>query len=253
MPQAANLKAELGKRRLLALLCTYNEAANIEEMIRTLVAQLPTADMLVVDDSSPDGTGLLVQKLGEEFPQVSLLSRDGKRGLGTATRAGMQYAIEHNYDFLLNLDADLSHDPLGARTLVERCVIPVIGEQPVDVVVGSRYVPGGASPGLKFHRQVISIVLNWYATHLLRLPVRDCSGSFRCYRLTTLAKVDWNRLQCEGYGFLEEVLVAIHRLGAHIEEVPIVFGARRRGQSKLTWRDALGVFRVVHRLAFRRY
>jgi dolichol-phosphate mannosyltransferase len=261
--------------RVVVLLCTYNEAENLPELYLQLRKHLPHADILVVDDNSPDGTAACVQALpgfrrtietithnalpareqegargnfAEDEPAVFLLKRPGKQGLGTATRAGLQWCMAQSYDFVINLDADLSHAPEYAPILLSACT----DEQPAcDVAVGSRYVAGGGMRGLPFHRRWISRLLNTYATRLLHLPVKDCSGSFRCYRVTALQRLDFARLTCPGYGFLEEILVALHRSGAKLIELPIEFHARSQGHSKLGLSDAWGAISVIHRLAMR--
>lgn len=261
--------------RVIFLLCTYNEAENLSGMFQQLATALPRADVLVVDDNSPDGSAGVVQaqqgfgrcvtfetRSTNAQPQASeptrddaapraiyLLQRDGKQGLGTATRTGLQWCLQQGYDFIINLDADLSHDPLVAPRLLAACV----DTEPVcDVAVGSRYVPGGSMPGLATHRRWISRGLNTYATRLLGLPIKDCSGSYRCYRAAALAKLDFQQLVCPGYGFLEEILVALYRSGAKLTEVPIEFRSRSQGHSKLGLSDAWGALAVIHRLAWRR-
>lgn len=243
--EEANRAAEV---RIVVLLCTYNEAGNVEEMLRQIAEHLPSADVLVVDDNSPDGTGDLIRAAGKLDPRYHLLARSGKLGLGTATRDGLMWGVSKGYDFIINMDADLSHDPASLPALFSA----VNESEDVDVGVGSRYVPGGGFAGLAWHRQLISRGLNGYATRLLRLPIKDCSGSFRCYRVTTLAKLDFSKLTCPGYGFLEEILVALRDVGSNFVEVPIQFETRNAGESKLSWRDAAGAIRVIHQLAFRR-
>lgn len=229
------------------LLCTYNEAGNLPRVVALLREHLPTADMLVVDDNSPDGTAELVTRLAESDPRLHLLRRVGKLGLGSAIQEGIEWCLQREYDFLINLDADLSHDPAVAPRLLEACC----GSGPrAEVAVGSRYVQGGGFLGLAWHRRLISRLLNGYATRLLRLPVRDCSGSYRCYQTDSLRKIELQSLRCDGYGFLEEILVALHRQGTRLVEVPILFEPRTHGHSKLGWNDIVGVIRVVHRLAW---
>jgi dolichol-phosphate mannosyltransferase len=245
--------------RVAVLLCTYNEAQNLPELYLQLRRHLPQADILVVDDNSPDGTSACVQALpgyqetatsdsADSGSAVFLLKRSGKQGLGTATRLGLQWCISQSYDFVINLDADLSHAPEYAPILLSACTDERLAG---DVAVGSRYVAGGGMRGLPMHRRLISRLLNAYATRLLRLPVRDCSGSFRCYRVTALQQLDFASLTCPGYGFLEEILVALHRTGAKLIELPIEFHTRSQGQSKLGFSDAWGAIRVIHRLAMR--
>lgn len=233
--------------RVLVVLCTYNELGNIPTMVRGLLEHLPDADVLVVDDSSPDGTADWVRDTQENNSQLHLLQRPGKLGLGTALRDAISWCLEHEYDFLINLDADHSHDPATAPQLLKKTI-----HDNLDMVAGTRYRPGGGSPGLAPHRKLISRFLNLYATRMLRLPLSDCSGSFRCYRVSKLQELNLAKLTCPGYGFLEEILVALRKRKAEFGEVPIVFDCRHAGESKLSLSDAVGAIQVIHRLAFSR-
>jgi dolichol-phosphate mannosyltransferase len=235
--------------RVLVLLCTYNEAQNLPLAVEGINAALPRADVLVVDDASPDGTGRWVEKQTQLNSHLYLLSRSGKLGLGTALQAGIRWCLDREYDYLINLDADLSHSPAAAPSLLNACSDPA-SQPPCDVVVGTRYRSGGSLEGIAWHRRLISRVLNAYAIRLLRLPISDCSGSFRCYRVAALRKLNLEQLTCKGYGFLEEILVHLYRRGAAFCEVPIQFEARLKGHSKLSLSDAWGALQVIHRLAF---
>lgn len=241
------LKAGEPEARVLVLLCTYNEADNVAGIIERLQQALGNVDILVVDDNSPDGTAEVVRQLIENDPRIHLMLRSAKTGLGTALRAGFLWCLERDYQFLLNLDADGSHDPATAPAMLASCQ-----QATTDVAVGSRYVQGGGFAGLGWHRRWISRCLNVYATRVLGLPISDCSGSFRCYRTDVLKRLDFDQLTCPGYGFLEEILVALHRRGARLAEVPIQFETRLSGQSKLSLGDALGALKVIHGLAWRR-
>lgn len=232
--------------RVLVLLCTYNEGENVGKMLSALGEALPSADVLVVDDNSPDGTANIVRQFAAEDPRYHLLDRPGKLGLGTAVRDGIRWCLEREYDFLINLDSDMSHNPNTTPAMLAACMHP-----DVDVAVGSRYVPGGSLEGLAWHRRLISRALNGYATRILRLPISDCSGSFRCYRTRALRSLDLNQLKCSGYGFLEEILVTMYRRGAKLAEVPIQFESRHAGESKLSLGDAIGALKVIHALALR--
>lgn len=233
--------------KVLVLLCTYNESTNIPKMFELIQEHLPAADILVVDDNSPDGTADVVRQQDGFDERVHLLLRAGKLGLGSALRDGIEWCLGRDYDFLINMDADVSHHPVAAPEMLKRCI-----EEDVDIAVGSRYIPGGASPGLKMHRKWISRLLNTYAIWLLKLPLTDCSGSYRCYSTAMLRKIDIQALQCPGYGFLEEILVALKLEGARFGEVPIVFDCRYSGTSKLSLRDAIGALRTIHQEALRR-
>ncbi|MEZ6137099.1 MAG: polyprenol monophosphomannose synthase [Pirellulaceae bacterium] len=238
---------ELSSARVLVLLCTYNEVDNLPTAVERLHVALPQADVLVVDDNSPDGTGRWLREQVKTDRQLFHLPRDSKQGLGTALQAGIAWCLERPYDFVINLDADLSHNPSDSPSLLSACSEPTC-----DVAIGSRYIAGGGTAGLKWHRRWLSRALNAYATRLLRLPLTDCSGSFRCYRTNILRKISLERLTCSGYGFLEEILVHLQRAGARFCEVPIEFEMRGSGASKLGLSDAIGALRVIHQLALGR-
>lgn len=240
-PSAADPRALIG-------ICTLNEADNITQLVNRLRQTIPSADILVVDDNSTDGTGQLVAELSQHDPAVSLIVRTDQRGLGSAIRLAMQYAIDHQYTYFLNLDGDLSHDPDQLPVLLQRaCESPT-----VDVVIGSRYVRGGKIVGWPLHRMLMSRMVNRFAVLCLRLPVRDCSGSMRCYRIETLSRLGVSNLRCDGYAMLEELLVLLHRQGASMTEVPITFTDRRQGQSKLTFGEAARSIAQMLALAVRR-
>lgn len=252
--QSALGSSDVDGSRTAVLLCTFNEAENLAALIPQIYSALPSVDVLVVDDNSPDGTAQTVRSFSRyaegdalrSAPAIYLLQRSGKRGLGSATRDGLQWCLNRDYDFVINLDADGSHDPRSAQRMLDVCVAP---EGHCDVAVGSRYIDGGGVGGWAWHRRLMSRMLNGYAKRLLRLPINDCSGSFRCYRTSQLRELDFERLTCPGYGFLEEILVALHRQGARLVEVPIEFRERASGHSKLSFADAWGAIKVIHRLA----
>lgn len=230
-------------RRALIVLCTYNEMANLPRAIEILRRVAPECDVLVVDDNSPDGTGKWAASVAISSARVHLISRSGKLGLGSALRDAIRWCLERNYQFMVNLDADLSHDPAKVPDFLE-----IAMTENVDVVIGSRYIAGGGTQGLSFFRSIISRSLNRYAARVLQLPVRDCSGSYRCYRVSKLRELQIDQLTCDGYGFLEEILVTLHRLGATLREIPITYHQRHGGESKLSWSDATGAMGVIWRM-----
>ncbi len=232
--------------RALVAVCTLNEADNIVELVERIRRFLPAADVLVIDDNSADGTAPLVAEIGQRDPAVKVVIRRDQKGLGSAIRHGMEYAIEHDYEFFLNLDGDLSHDPEQLPALLERA----IASEQVDVVIGSRYVEGGSIVGWPFHRKIMSRLVNGFATTCLRLPVNDCSGSMRCYRVAALRRVGMSNVRVNGYAVLEEILVSLDRQGSKMVEVPITFTDRQRGKSKLTLREALRSSSQMVRMAF---
>ncbi len=233
--------------RTLVVLCTFNEAENVRVLVDQLHCVLPQADILVVDDNSPDGTGDWVRHAGQDDTQLFLIARSGKLGLGSATREAIGWCLSRDYDYMIQMDADRSHRASDAPALLASCVAPAC-----DVAVGTRYASGGSFQNIPIHRRLMSKALNRYAAWMLRLPTTDCSGSFRCYKTQSLRKLDLSKLTCNGYGFLEEIIVHLHRLGCRLKDVPITFEPRARGQSKLNMREALGAIRVITQLSSRR-
>lgn len=231
--------------RLLITLCTYNECENLPKLIPEIHAVAPDADVLVIDDNSPDGTGRLADELAAKDSRIKVLHRAGKLGLGTATVAGFRFSIEHGYEQVLNMDADFSHHPRhlpAIRDLLNR----------VDVAIGSRYVSGGGVVGWNWRRHFMSQGINFYARLFLGLKTRDNSGSFRCYRVTKLAEIDWGRIRARGYAFQEELLYRCRAVGCSFEETPIVFEDRRFGTSKINWKESVAALWVIFRLGLDR-
>lgn len=211
-------------------------------MLTALRAHCPDADLLVVDDNSDDGTAALANEFSADDPATFVHVRDCT-GLGGAIAQTMLSAIEGNYDYLVNLDADFSHDPSAVPALLERCHQTNSG-----VTVGSRYIPGGRIEGWPIHRRWMSRRVNRLAIRRLGLPVSDCSGSMRCYRVEELRKLDPTSLQSTGYAVLEEILHRLNEQGASMSELPITFVDRRDGQSKLTMGEAIRSFWQIARL-----
>jgi dolichol-phosphate mannosyltransferase len=208
-------------------LATFNERDNLAELIAAIHAELPRADVLVIDDNSPDGTGELADDLSRRDDRVHVLHRPGKLGLGTAILTAMRYAMDGDYDLLLNLDADFSHPPRYLPALVA-------GMRDHDVMIGSRYIPGGGTRDWPWTRELMSRAVNVFVRFVLRLPVRDASGGFRCYRVAKLREAHLERVRSRGYSFQQEVLFRCHRAGCRIGETPIVFENRRAGRSKVS-------------------
>jgi dolichol-phosphate mannosyltransferase len=211
---------------------TYQESANIDELLRRVRNAAPRADVLVVDDRSPDGTAELAEAVAAELGQIAVLHRDEKNGLGAAYRAGFAWGLERGYDVLVEMDADLSHDP---------CVLPSLLREigaGADLAIGSRYVPGGATPHWSAPRRLLSRAGNLYAHRMLALPITDATSGYRAYRATVLDAIDVDTTHASGYGFQIEMAYRVSRRGATIAEVPIVFHDRTRGTSKMTARIA---------------
>jgi dolichol-phosphate mannosyltransferase len=211
----------------LVIVPTYNERENIAELLDGILHYLPSTDVLVVDDGSPDGTGDIVAARGATDERITLLRRSGKAGLGTAYVAGFTWALQRDYAAIIGMDADFSHDPSYLPQFVEQI-------DHYDLVIGSRYVPGGSTPDWKMSRRIISRIGNGVARTVLGLPVRDCTTGYKCYRREALAALDLDAIDLVGYGFLIETTYQCYLNGMRIKEIPIVFIDRREGKSKMT-------------------
>ncbi len=236
----------------IVTLATYNEIENLPRLVDEILATAPDVDLLVIDDNSPDGTGTWCDTKSAFEPRLHCLHRSGKLGLGTATIAGMQFALEHGYRFVLNMDADFSHHPRYLPALLAGMDRPD-GSPNVDVMIGSRYVQGGKVEGWPLRRHLMSRGVNTYARWLLGLPTKDCSGAFRCYRASLLQQVDFDAIRSRGYSFQEEILWHLKRLGAKFGETPITFADRRHGSSKIDSREAASALRVILSLGMRNW
>jgi dolichol-phosphate mannosyltransferase len=200
---------------------------NVESMLRALRAIVPEAHVLVVDDASPDGTAQKVQALSHELEQISLLRREGKNGLGGAYRAGFSWGLEYGYDTFVEIDCDFSHDPAALPSLLAAV-------EHHEVVIGSRYVPGGRIPRWKLSRRLLSRGGNQYASLMLGLRVADSTAGYRVYSESALRKINFESVKADGYGFQIEMTYRARRGGASICEVPISFSDRKLGDSKMS-------------------
>jgi dolichol-phosphate mannosyltransferase len=216
--------------RTLVELPTIDEADNIAEVLRRIRAATPEVDVLVVDDGSPDGTADLAEAAGREVGRVEVLRRPAKSGLGTAYRAGFRRAMATGYDVVVEMDADLSHDPSALPQLLRAL------DGGADLAVGSRYIPGGSIPDWKLHRRLLSRWGNRYASVVLDLDVRDATSGYRAYRVEVLRRVDLDAVRADGYGFQIEMAYEVARAGGRVVEVPISFTDRVRGTSKMSGR-----------------
>lgn len=225
----------------LVALATYNEIENLPRLVDEIFTILPSADIFVVDDNSPDGTGRWCDERASTEPRLRCLHREAKRGLGSATMEAMRFAVDRGYEKLVTMDSDLSHDAAHLPSLVE-------ASQRADVVIGSRYCLGGAIDGWPLHRRLASRLLNGLTRTTLHLPVRDSSGSYRVYRISKLREIDLSSIQSSGYAYLEEILCLLHRGGATLAEVPITFRDRLAGRSKNGLPVIVDKLRTVSRL-----
>lgn len=229
----------------LITLCTYNERENIVQLIPELHSVAPDATILVIDDNSPDGTGQLADRLSAADPRVQVLHRAGKLGLGTAIMAGFQYAIEKQFEFVVNLDADFSHGPKYIPDLI--ALMPQC-----DVAIASRYVPGGGVAGWTLGRKLMSQSINLWARLCLGLSTQDNSGSFRCYRVSKLAEIDWTLTIAKGYAFQEEVLYRCRRVQCRMKESPFIYEDRRFGTTKINLSECTTAGWVIFVLGIQR-
>jgi dolichol-phosphate mannosyltransferase len=230
--------------RTLVTLATYNEIENLPRLVDALFAVAPDVDILVVDDGSPDGTGAWCDTKAAAEPRLHCLHRTGKLGLGTAIVAAMHYAIQRGYTYVLNMDADFSHDPRHVPALIAG-MAGVNGTPAADVMIGSRYVAGGGIQGWPLRRHLMSRAVNAYARWMLGLRAKDCSGAFRCYRASLLARLDFAAVRSRGYSFQEEILWHLKRLGAKFDETPITFVDRQHGTSKINSKEAWEALRTI--------
>src|SRR5579875_3580554 len=215
------------KAKPLVVVPTYNESENLTAIVEAIYDALPETAILIIDDASPDGTGALAESLRARYPTLRVLHRAGKLGLGTAYVEGFRYALKHDYDCVFEMDADFSHDPRYLPDLLA-------ASAEADLVIGSRYVPGGRTPDWGLSRRLISGFGNIFARTLLRLPVRDCTAGFKCYRRSVIEAFDLDAIHLEGYAFQVETVYQAYRKGFRIKEVPIVFPDRKIGTSKMS-------------------
>ncbi len=208
---------------------TYNECENIADLLAHIL-KYSRFRVLVVDDNSPDGTGHLVAEMAYNEPRLGLIARPGKQGLGSAYIAGFRRALAEGAQFIFEMDADFSHDPEYLPSLLQAA------ESAYDLVIGSRYVPGGGTTDWGLVRRMISRGGNLYASVILRLPVSDSTGGFRCYRRQVLEALDLDLVRSNGYSFQIEMAYRVWQAGFRIGEVPIIFPDRRVGRSKMSRR-----------------
>jgi dolichol-phosphate mannosyltransferase len=229
--------------KTLVIIPTYNEIENLPSLLRGIFMYAPETDVLVVDDNSPDGTGQLIQSMSEQDRRIHIIRRPGKLGLGTAYIAGFKYAIAKQYDAAFEMDADFSHDPRHLPAFLSAI-------KSADLVIGSRYIPGGDTPNWSFVRRLISGSGNIFARFVLRVPVQDCTGGFRCYRRYVLESIDLDSVRSRGYAFQVEMTYRVLNKGFTVVETPIIFVDRRLGQSKMSRAIVLEAFIYVLKTRF---
>ena len=223
-------------------ICTYNERENLEQLMSAIRNVVPEATLVILDDNSPDGTGEIADWWAADDGKTKVIHRVGERGLGSATLKAFQHVIDSDFDLVVNLDADMSHNPESIPNLLA----PLIEGQ-ADVVIGSRYVPDGKIEGWPLKRHVMSRAINIWSRAWLGLKTRDCSGAFRAYRCDLLRKIDFSEFRSEGYAMQEEMLYRCARAGARIVEVPIHFVDRIVGASKINMKEAFKAVWIIAR------
>lgn len=230
--------------RILIVTPTYNERENLETFVSRLHGVIPAVDVLVVDDSSPDGTGDLADTLAKGDPRIHVLHRAGKLGIGTAYIAGFEYALREGYDVVFEMDTDLSHDPRYVPDFLRAL------EAGADVVIGSRNVAGGGVEGWGVGRHVLSKGGSLYSRTILGLRVRDLTSGYKAFTRRALEGIDLRSVRSEGYSFQIELTYRALRRGFRVTEVPIVFVDRRAGQSKMSRRIFAEAVAMVWKLRF---
>jgi dolichol-phosphate mannosyltransferase len=227
---------------VLVIVPTYNERENLPAIVAAVHEHLPAADILVVDDNSPDGTGRLADEISARDAKVKVLHRAGKQGLGTAYIAGFREALKGDYEYLFEMDCDFSHDPKYLPNLLETA------KNGADLVLGSRYVDGGGTMNWGPMRKVISQGGSLYARTILGVPVRDLTGGFKCFRRRVIEAIDLDAVSAQGYGFQIEMTYRTLKMGFRVVEVPIVFVDRRVGQSKMSKKIFVEALTLVWKL-----
>ncbi|HEX2054073.1 MAG TPA: polyprenol monophosphomannose synthase [Actinomycetota bacterium] len=240
--------------RTLVMVPTYNEASGIASLLGQVLAAHPTLEVLVIDDGSPDGTGAIAEDFAARSDRVTVMHRTSKQGLGKAYVAGFRAGLDRGFDLLIEMDADLSHDPGDLPRL-----IAAAGD--ADLVIGSRYIRGGGVEGWSRGRHLLSRTANLYSQVLLGLPIRDSTSGFRCYRRKVIESLDLDDVASNGYAFQIEMAFSAWRNGFEVREVPIVFRERTTGRSKMSkqivaegiiWVTRTGVGSLAYRMRRRR-
>lgn len=235
--------------RLLIVLATYNEIESLPTLVGRLHEQLPAANLLVIDDNSPDGTGRWCDQQSRDMEKLEVCHRSGKLGLGSASMTGLKMAVERKFDFAATLDADLSHDPVQLKAMVGSLANGSYGD--AGVLIGSRYAAGGTISGWPWYRLISSRLVNWFARFALRLPTLDNTSAMRVYSVSALESIDIGSVSSAGYSYLEEILVMLQRAGVKFAEYPIDFRNRDTGKSKVDIREMTDSLLKIIRLGVR--
>ncbi|HEU4723984.1 MAG TPA: polyprenol monophosphomannose synthase [Candidatus Eisenbacteria bacterium] len=227
--------------KALVIIPTYNERENLTELLRQIFALKLGLEVLIVDDNSPDGTGELADQMAAADPNVHVLHRAGKMGLGSAYVAGFRYALERDYEAVFEMDADFSHNPESLPVFLKEL-------ETADLVLGSRYLHGVTVVNWPLSRLILSYAANVYSRVITGMNIKDATGGFKCFRRQVLEAIDWSRVKSDGYGFQIEINFKAFRKGFRIKEIPILFVDRRAGESKMSrkivWEAAYMVWRL---------
>ncbi len=231
--------------RTLIVIPTYNEAGNVKRLLeRVFALGIADLEVLVVDDNSPDGTAAVVEELQQQNPAIHLIRRPAKMGLGTAYVAGFKYAIEHKFDLIFEMDADLSHNPEDIPRFLDTI------QEGYDLVIGSRYLTGVNVINWPLSRLLLSLFANWYTRTITGLPLKDCTSGFKCFRRSVLESIDLDKIQSDGYSFQIELHFIVWKKGFRFCEIPIIFTDRDRGSSKMSRKVMIEAALMVWRLKF---
>jgi len=234
----------LSGEKILVVIPTYNESENIPRLIPAVLSQHPGVEVLIVDDSSPDGTARIVREMMAGDPRVHLLERPGKAGLGTAYVAGFRFALQRSYDLIFEMDADFSHDPKEIPNFLKRAA-------EYDLVIGSRYTNGVRVVNWPMQRLLLSYYANIYTRIMTGLPLHDATGGFKCYRRKVLESIDLDKVTSNGYAFQIEMSYKAWRKGFRLSEIPIVFLDRQVGTSKMSKQIVYEALFMLWKLRFR--
>ncbi|MBC8214054.1 MAG: polyprenol monophosphomannose synthase [Candidatus Marinimicrobia bacterium] len=224
---------------------TYNERKNIDELLRQIYASNPDIHILFVDDNSPDGTGEYIRELTEKDDKIHLIQRSGKLGLGTAYCKGFQWALDNGYDKMIQMDADLSHNPADVPILIKTSMEN-------DLVIGSRYISGINVVNWPMRRLILSYLANMYARFIIGLPIKDGTGGFKCFNRSVLENIDLTKIKSEGYSFQIEMNFLAWMKKFTIKEIPIIFNDRTVGESKMSKRIVREAIWMVPKLKLKK-
>jgi len=227
--------------KAVVIIPTYNEKENVERIVPQVLEMDESIDVLIVDDNSPDGTGELVERLSKSYERLKVIHREEKLGLGSAYVTGFRYALDHGYDYIVEMDADFSHDPHDLTRFLSEIAN-------CDLAIGSRYIDGVSVINWPMSRLLLSYFANLYARIVTGVPVHDLTGGFKCFQRKVLESIDLDAVASDGYGFQIEMNYKAYRKGFKVKEIPIIFVERRSGSSKMSKRIVWEAFFLVWRL-----